>query len=158
MIGDMPSFWKVFAALALLLPLGAFVAGSLVASAADDPAPRDTIIIDDQSGTPSQDPTTSSPPTEDASHGPTDSASDASEDGDDHGDNSGPDGGDDSGDIPEASQSPDDWDDDHGDSSGSGGGDHSGDNSGSGSSGSGSSGGGSSGGGSDNSGHGGGDD
>ena len=43
----MRSFWKVFAALALMLPLGAFVAGNLVASAADDPSPRDTIIIDD---------------------------------------------------------------------------------------------------------------
>ena len=31
--------------LALMLPLGAFVAGTLVASAADDPAPRDTVII-----------------------------------------------------------------------------------------------------------------
>ena len=40
--------WKVFAALALMLPLGAFVAGNLVASAADDPAPRDTIIIDSE--------------------------------------------------------------------------------------------------------------
>ena len=45
-MGAMRSFWKVFAALALMLPLGAFVAGNLVASAADDPAPRDTIIID----------------------------------------------------------------------------------------------------------------
>ena len=53
----MRSFWKVFVALALMLPLGAFVAGTLVASAADDPTPRDTIIIDDQSGTPSSDPT-----------------------------------------------------------------------------------------------------
>ena len=56
MVGAMRSFWKVFAALALMLPLGAFVAGNLVASAADDPAPRDTIIIDEQSGTPSGDP------------------------------------------------------------------------------------------------------
>jgi hypothetical protein len=29
--------WKIFVALAVVLPLGAFVAGSLVASAADDP-------------------------------------------------------------------------------------------------------------------------
>ena len=35
----MRSFWKIFAALALMLPLGAFVAGNLVASAADDPDP-----------------------------------------------------------------------------------------------------------------------
>ena len=32
----MRSFWKVFVALALMLPLGAFVAGTLVASAADE--------------------------------------------------------------------------------------------------------------------------
>ena len=38
-MGAMRSFWKVFVALALMLPLGAFVAGTLVASAADDPAP-----------------------------------------------------------------------------------------------------------------------
>ncbi len=63
----MRSFWKVFVALALMLPLGAFVAGTLVASAADDPAPRDTIIIDDQSGTPSSDPSpTDAEPADDA--------------------------------------------------------------------------------------------
>ena len=53
MVGAMRSFWKVFAALALMLPLGAFVAGNLMASAADDPTPRDTIIIEEQSATPS---------------------------------------------------------------------------------------------------------
>ncbi len=36
-MGAMRSFWKLFVALALILPLGAFVAGTLVASAADAP-------------------------------------------------------------------------------------------------------------------------
>ena len=49
MVGAMRSFWKVFVALALLLPLGAYVAGSLVASASDDPEPRNPLIIE-QSG------------------------------------------------------------------------------------------------------------
>src|SRR6478609_7567766 len=62
MIGVMRSFWKVFVALALMLPLGAFVAGSLVSSAADDPSPRQTIIVDDSSGTPSQTPSTDPSP------------------------------------------------------------------------------------------------
>ncbi|MDX6375171.1 MAG: hypothetical protein QOD98_4159, partial [Nocardioidaceae bacterium] len=57
----MNRFWKIFVALALVLPLGAFVAGNLVASAAGgDPTPRDTLIIDQQSGTPSGSPTPSS--------------------------------------------------------------------------------------------------
>jgi hypothetical protein len=47
----MSTFWKVFAALAVLLPLGAFVAGSMIASAADAPAPRQTLVVED-SGTP----------------------------------------------------------------------------------------------------------
>ena len=71
MLGAMRSFWKVFAALALMLPLGAFVAGNLVASAADDPEPRDTIIIDDTSGTPSVDPTPSATSTGTPSASPT---------------------------------------------------------------------------------------
>src|SRR3954451_24532043 len=104
----MRSFWKVFAALALMLPLGAFVAGTLVASAADDPTPRHTVIIDDPSGTPSP----SSSPSEDP-------GDDATEDqGDDHGDDHGGDDG-----LSEVTPSPDDWDDhgdDHGGHSGPG--------------------------------------
>ena len=91
MVAAMRSFWKVFVALALMLPLGAFVAGNLVASAADDPAPRDTIIIDDTSGTPSGDPSPSSTPTGTPSSSP--SASPTHDQGDDHGGDQGDDGG-----------------------------------------------------------------
>src|SRR4051812_39486324 len=90
-IGDMRSFWKVFTALALMLPLAAFAAGTLVASAAgDDPAPRQTLIIDKQSGTPSDDPSPHGTPkahhTDGADDHADDQADDQSEDaGDDHG-------------------------------------------------------------------------
>lgn len=48
-----PDQWKiVLAGLAVALPLGAFVVGSLVASAADTPPARDTIVIQDPSATP----------------------------------------------------------------------------------------------------------
>ena len=132
----MRSFWKVFAALALVLPLGAFVAGNLLASASDDPSPRDTIIIDEQSATPSGDPT----PTSSATGTP-----DATPTSDQGGGDSGHGGGGHSEGIPEATQTPDDWDDDN---SGHGGDDsgHGGDDSGPG------------GGSDDSSGHGGGDD
>src|SRR3954467_265224 len=100
--GPMRSFWKVFAALALMLPLGAFVAGNLVASAADDPAPRHTIKIDPESGTPTGTPTPRprSAPTEAGSGGADDAAThdagddhgaDDSNDSDDHGDDHGDD-------------------------------------------------------------------
>ena len=59
----MRTFWKAFVALALVLPLAAFVAGNLVASAADSPSPRHTIVIDDQSGTPTPTPSPASAPT-----------------------------------------------------------------------------------------------
>ena len=42
--------------LALVLPLGAFVAGSLVASAADDPPARETIVIRESGATPTSTP------------------------------------------------------------------------------------------------------
>jgi hypothetical protein len=65
----MTLLWKVLLALVLVLPLGAYVAGSLVASAADEPGPRETIVIrDSPSGTPSGTPTRSSSP----SPGPSD--------------------------------------------------------------------------------------
>ena len=48
----MRTLWKILLPLALVLPLGAFVAGSLVASAADDPPVRDTIVIRESSATP----------------------------------------------------------------------------------------------------------
>ncbi len=44
----LPRVWKVLLALVLVLPMAAFVAGSLVASAADEPAPRDPIVITEQ--------------------------------------------------------------------------------------------------------------
>ena len=41
----MSTVWKVIVALALVLPIGAFVAGSLVSSSADEPADRDPVIL-----------------------------------------------------------------------------------------------------------------
>ncbi|WP_036564559.1 hypothetical protein [Nocardioides halotolerans] len=98
----MGSFWKVFVALALVLPLGAFVAGNLVAAAEDDPAPRDTIIIDQQGGTPSGEASTS--PSADTTPG-----SGATPRGNEHGDD---------GLVTEVTPPPDEWDDDHGDHGG----------------------------------------
>jgi hypothetical protein len=43
----MRTVWKVLLGLAVVLPLGAYVAGSLAASAADDPAPRTPIELRD---------------------------------------------------------------------------------------------------------------
>ena len=107
MIGVMRSFWKVFAALALMLPLGAFVAGTLVPSAADEPAPRDTIIIDQQSrralGNAVRDTILARRPP-DPTPAPRRPRGQASSQGsDDH-------GGDDG--LEQVSPSPDDWDDD----------------------------------------------
>ena len=53
----MRTLWKTLVPLALVLPLAAFVAGSLVASTADDPPARETIVIRESgatSGTPTQ--------------------------------------------------------------------------------------------------------
>src|SRR3954447_18382048 len=104
--GAMRSFWKIFAALALMLPLGAFVAGNLVASAANDPAPRHTIVIDDEAGTPSDSATPSSPASSTAS--PSGHDDGAEDQGDDHGGHGGDDG------LEEVTPTPDAWDD-HGD-------------------------------------------
>ena len=105
MLGVMRTFWKVFAALALMLPLGAFVAGTLVSASAHDPRPRETVILQDSTDGP--DPT-SSPSGEPADDEPGEDGSvavvtptpdDFGDDnaGDDNGDdNSGP-GSDDSG-------------------------------------------------------------
>lgn len=41
----MRTLWKILVPLALVLPLGAYLAGALVTSVADDPAPRRTIVI-----------------------------------------------------------------------------------------------------------------
>jgi hypothetical protein len=48
----MRTLWKILVPLALVLPLGAFVAGSLVASASDEPPARDTIVIRESNATP----------------------------------------------------------------------------------------------------------
>ena len=45
----MRTVWKIVIVLALVLPSGAFVAGSLAASSADRPSPRHTIVIRDDS-------------------------------------------------------------------------------------------------------------
>ena len=45
----MRTVWKIVIVLALVLPSGAFVAGSLAASSADRPSPRHTIVIGDDS-------------------------------------------------------------------------------------------------------------
>lgn len=49
----MRTVWKIVLVLALVLPTGAFVAGSLAASSADRPAPRHTIVIRDEGRSPS---------------------------------------------------------------------------------------------------------
>ncbi|WP_230487186.1 hypothetical protein [Nocardioides anomalus] len=138
----MRTFWKVFAALALMLPLGAFVAGTLVASAADEPAERDTIVIRDgaASTSPTPEPEDDTPGVDTVTPSP-DEVHDA---GDDHG-----------GDRPD-DQSDDQSDDSSGGGHGSGHGSGSDDPSGHGSGHSGSGSG--KGGGDDHSGHGGGDD
>jgi hypothetical protein len=41
----MSTVWKVIAALALILPVGAFVVGSLASSSADEPTRRDPVIL-----------------------------------------------------------------------------------------------------------------
>ena len=49
----MRTVWKIVIVLALVLPSGAFVAGSLAASSADQPTPRHTIVIREDAGSPS---------------------------------------------------------------------------------------------------------
>ena len=73
MVGAMPSFWKILLGLALVLPVGAYVAGSLVASASDDPEPRNPLIIE-QSGPVSESPNPSPA-------GPSDGTDDGTDDG-----------------------------------------------------------------------------
>jgi hypothetical protein len=47
----MKTVWKVLLGLALVVPMGAYVVGSLAASATDDPAPRHTIQISEPAAT-----------------------------------------------------------------------------------------------------------
>ncbi|WP_193613112.1 hypothetical protein [Nocardioides lijunqiniae] len=70
----MSRLWKVVLTLGLVLPVAAFVAGSLAASSADEPAPRETILIQDAS--PSSSPTTRPSPTPTGRPSPTGSGDD----------------------------------------------------------------------------------
>ena len=115
----MRTVWKAFIALALALPLAAYVAGALAASSADEPAPRETIVIQD------------SPSSVDGKPGSTDQPSPSpspsgSSTPDDHGGDDGDDGDDsDDDEVRVATPEPEDVDDDH--SGPGGGGDDGGD-------------------------------
>src|SRR4051794_6901057 len=99
----MKTIWKVLVGLALVVPMVAYVAGSLVASAADDPAPRQTIQIQQPGPTPTPKPrptrTTQSPqpPVESDDVEVITPEYDDFDDHDDHGDDDGGDHGDDHG-------------------------------------------------------------
>lgn len=58
----MSTVWKALLGLALVVPLGAYVAGSLAASASDDPAPRHSITIRESDSTRSASPTPTTTP------------------------------------------------------------------------------------------------
>lgn len=112
----MSTVWKVIAALLLTLPVGAYVAGTLVASQADVPTERAPIVMRDSSSG-SAGPST---PAETNSPRPTARPTDKENDGpdgkgDDDDDSSGPDGdGDDDADddVRVVRPSPDDIEDD----------------------------------------------
>lgn len=75
----MSPVWKVLLSLALVLPVSAYVAGSLASSAADEPARRDPVVVTPSSG-PASTPTTpssspSSPSSPSSSPTPTRTAS-----------------------------------------------------------------------------------
>ncbi|WP_028645048.1 hypothetical protein [Nocardioides sp. URHA0020] len=79
----MNTVWKVLLGLALVVPMGAYVVGSLAASAADDPTPRPTIVIQEPSTspTPSSTATPTPPSTPTHSSSPSPSGSATSDDG-----------------------------------------------------------------------------
>lgn len=132
----MRSFWKIFAALALMLPLGAFVAGTLVASAADGTEDRDTLIIEENpTPVPVADPEDDTPGIDVVTPSPTGVGDDHGGDRDDSSDDSDDDRGsdDDSGSSGSSGSGGDDRDD-RDDRSGSGSGSGGSGNSGSGSS------------------------
>ncbi|HEU5036534.1 MAG TPA: hypothetical protein VFT70_06005 [Nocardioides sp.] len=66
----MSKLWKVLVTVALVVPMGAYVAGSLAASASDDPAPRHPITIRDPGSTPSRSPSPSSSSSSSPTDGP----------------------------------------------------------------------------------------
>src|SRR6478609_4007623 len=61
--GHMKTVWKVLLGLALVVPMGAYVVGSLAASAADEPAPRQIIQIQEPDPTPTPTPKPTKTPT-----------------------------------------------------------------------------------------------
>jgi hypothetical protein len=90
----MSTVWKVLVGLALALPLGAFVAGALVASSADEPAPRETIVIQDAPSHP-DDRRDDGRRNDDGRPGQQGDRHDDDDAGDDRGDDEGGDSGDD---------------------------------------------------------------
>ncbi|QWF20617.1 hypothetical protein KM427_16735 [Nocardioides sp. LMS-CY] len=126
----MKPVWKILIALAVVVPMGAYVAGSLAASASNDPRPRETIQIQepDPSTTPSAKPTRkpSEPPSPTGTPGRGDDGEDDDDDSDDDDvevivpDYDDFDDHDDDGDDDRRGRDHDDRDDDH---SGRGGGD-----------------------------------
>src|SRR6478735_3327275 len=96
--GDvMSTVWKVLAALALVVPMGAYVVGSLAASATDGPPPRQTIEIREStptptpSSTPTPEPTSTPSPTDDDEVEVITPDYDDFDEDDDHGDDDGDD-------------------------------------------------------------------
>ena len=122
----MKTVWKVLLGLALVVPMGAYVVGSLAASAADGPAPRQTIEIREPapspSSTPSSKPSTSATPSSQQTGDDVEVITPHYDDFDDHDDN-----GDDDGDGDDHSghggRGGDGHHDRHDDQSGHGGGD-----------------------------------
>lgn len=91
----MVTIWKVLLGLVLVVPMGAYVAGSLAASAADDPAPRQTIQIREPD--PTSTPTSTPSPTRTAQPDDVEVITpdyDDFDDDDDRGDDDGDDGDD----------------------------------------------------------------
>lgn len=75
--GPVRTFWKVLAVLVLTLPVGAYVAGTLVASQQDAPTRRSPIVLTEVNASPGSGNATPSPsPTAKPSGGPTPSSSD----------------------------------------------------------------------------------
>ena len=85
-MAGMSRFAKYLIGLALALPMGAYVAGSLVASASGEPERRDPVIIQDADPVvPSPDDGTRTPPPPPADSGEDDATRDVEEDVDDNG-------------------------------------------------------------------------
>lgn len=117
--------WKILLALAVVLPLGGFVVGSLASAADDDPLPRQPIVLREEP--------TGTPPTDGPSRTPGASPTPEGHGGDDNDDSD----TDDDDDVPVVSPRPDehdrddrddrddadDADDDHGDDDSDDGGD-----------------------------------